>query len=118
MANTAYTFTTPVFNGSTSLRDAAGQMIEEVTKSVRRRQTVDDAYMQNLFSNINSLYRLDQIHTAGAGGPADLGPLPKTAVVLLSSLAFAWVLIALFFLYDTHRQRKKQKPAADPRAKP
>ena len=116
--NTANTFTTPVFNGSASLRDAAGQMIEEVTKSVRRRQTVDDAYMQNLFSNINSLYRLDQIHTAGAGGPADLGPLPKTAVVLLSSLAFAWVLIALFFLYDTHRQRKKQKPAADPRAKP
>ncbi|MBO7671015.1 MAG: extracellular solute-binding protein [Oscillospiraceae bacterium] len=116
--NTANTFTTPVFNGSASLRDAAGQMIEEVTKSVRRRQTVDDAYMQNLFSNINSLYRLDQIHTAGAGGHADLGPLPKTAVVLLSSLAFAWVLIALFFLYDTHRQRKKQKPAADPRAKP
>ena len=116
--NTANTFTTPVFNGSASLRDAAGQMIEEVTKSVRRRQTVDDAYMQNLFSNINSLYRLDQIHTAGAGGPADLGPLPKTAVVLLSSLVFAWVLIALFFLYDTHRQRKKQKPAADPRAKP
>ena len=116
--NTANTFTTPVFNGSASLRDAAGQMIEEVTKSVRRRQTVDDAYMQNLFSNINSLYRLDQIHTAGAGGPADLGPLPKTAVVLLSSLAFAWVLIALFFLYDTHRQRKKEKPAADPRAKP
>ena len=116
--NTANTFTTPVFNGSASLRDAAGQMIEEVTKSVRRRQTVDDAYMQNLFSNINSLYRLDQIHTAGAGGPADLGPLPKTAVVLLSSLVFAWVLIALFFLYDTHRQRKKQKPAADPRTKP
>ncbi|MBQ4017306.1 MAG: extracellular solute-binding protein, partial [Oscillospiraceae bacterium] len=116
--NTANTFTTPVFNGSASLRDAAGQMIEEVTKSVRRKQTVDDAYMQQLFSNINSLYRLDQIQTAGAGGPADLGPLPKTAVVLLSSLAFAWVLIGLYFLYDTLRQRKKQKSAADPRAKP
>ena len=37
------TFVTPVFNGSTSLRDAAGQMIENVTKSVRRKQTVDSA---------------------------------------------------------------------------
>jgi len=109
LENTANTFTTPVFNGSASLRDAAGQMIEEVTKSVRRKQTVDDAYMQTLFSNIRSLYRLDQISTAAAGGPAKLGPLPKTAVVLLSSLAVAWVLIALFFLYDTARRRKKRK---------
>ena len=107
--NTANTFTTPVFNGSASLRDAAGQMIEEVTKSVRRKQTVDDATMQTLFSNIRSLYRLDQIHAAGAGGPAELGPLPRTAVVLLSSLAAAWALIALFFLTETLRRRKKQK---------
>ena len=112
--NTANTFTTPVFNGSASLRDAAGQMIEEVTKSVRRKQSVDDAYIQKLFSNINSLYRLDQISAAGAGGPARLGPLPKTAVVLLSSLAAAWVLIALFFLYDTVRRRKKQKSSDSP----
>ena len=114
LENTANTFTTPVFNGSASLRDAAGQMIEEVTKSVRRKQSVDDAYMQKLFSNINSLYRLDQISAAGAGGPARLGPLPKTAVVLLSSLAAAWVLIALFFLYDTVRRRKKQKSSDSP----
>ena len=36
---------TPVFNGSASLRNAAGQMIEEVAKSTRRNQTIDDAYM-------------------------------------------------------------------------
>ena len=39
MDNTDKTFTTPVFNGSTSLRDAAGQLIENVTKSVRRKET-------------------------------------------------------------------------------
>ncbi|MBQ6927593.1 MAG: extracellular solute-binding protein [Oscillospiraceae bacterium] len=112
--NTANTFTTPVFNGSASLRDAAGQMIEEVTKSVRRKQSVDDEYMQKLFSNINSLYRLDQISAAGAGGPARLGPLPRTAVVLLASLAAAWVLIAMFFLYDVVRRRKMQKSSDSP----
>ena len=36
--NTENTFTTPVFNGSTSVRDAAGQLIEDVTKSVRRKR--------------------------------------------------------------------------------
>ena len=106
--NTANTFTTPVFNGSASLRDAAGQMIEEVTKSVRRKQTVDDAYMQKLFSDVNSLYRLDQISTAGAGAPSDLGPLPKTAVVLLTSLACAWVLIGLFVVVTAVRRKKKR----------
>ena len=94
--NTSNTFTTPVFNGSTSLRDAAGQMIEEVTKSVRRKKTVDDEYLDKLYSDMNSLYRLDQISAAGEGGPRDLGPLPPTAKLLLFSLAAAWMLIALF----------------------
>ena len=34
--NTENTFVTPVFNGSASLRNAAGQLIENVTKSMRR----------------------------------------------------------------------------------
>ena len=108
MENTANTFTTPVFNGSTSLRDAAGQMIEEVTKSVRRKQTVDEAYMDKLFSNVNSLYRLDQISASDADGPAELGPLPHTAVLLLGALAAAWVLIALFAGIGAIRKRKQK----------
>ena len=46
--NTANTFVTPVFNGSASLRNAAGQMIESVTLSVRRKETVNEAYMEKL----------------------------------------------------------------------
>ena len=46
--NTENTFVTPVFNGSASLRNAAGQMIENVTRSVRRKETVDDAYIDKL----------------------------------------------------------------------
>jgi multiple sugar transport system substrate-binding protein len=49
--NTENTFVTPVFNGSASLRNAAGQMIENVTKSVRRSETVDAAYMENLYKD-------------------------------------------------------------------
>ena len=95
-----------MFNGSTSLRDAAGQMIEDVTKSVRRKQTVNDAYLDKLFNDVNSLYRLDQISVSASGGKADLGPLPSTSVALLSTLAAVWVLILLYLLID--RLRKKQ----------
>ncbi len=112
MANTANTFVTPVFNGSASLRDAAGQLIEEVAKSVRRKKTVDDAFIDNLYSQINSLYRLDQIANAAneaGSGKAQLGELPGTAVALLSALAAAWVLIAAYWLRQTVKQRRARQ---------
>ena len=108
MAHTGDTFTTPVFNGSASLRDAAGQMIENVAKSTRRKETVDEAYMDKLFADVRSLYRLDQIGE-GAGGKAELGPLPETAVILLCALAGAWVLIGLYGLRQLLKRRGKSE---------
>ncbi len=104
--NMANTFVTPVFNGSASLRDAAGQMIEEVAKSIRRGAVVDDAYMEKLFSDVTSLYRLDQKNTSVAGKP-DLGKLPSTAVLLLAALAAAWAGIIAYVLYDRINKKKK-----------
>ena len=97
------TFVTPVFNGSASLRDAAGQLIETTVKSVRRKQTIDEAYMDNLYKDTISLYRLDQLGGQGAsaaGGKADLGELPRTSVILLSSLAGAWIIILLYVVWQ------------------
>ncbi len=59
--NVGNTFVTPVFSGSASLRDAAGQLIEEVVKSRRRNKTVDDAYIKSLFDEMTTLYKLDQV---------------------------------------------------------
>jgi len=94
LENTDNTFVTSVFNGSASLRDAAGHLVESVTKSTRRKETVDDTYLQQLFSDTTALYRLDQIE-AGSGGKADLGPLPTTAVALLWTLVGTWVLLGI-----------------------
>lgn len=107
LENMDNTFVTPVFNGSASLRDAAGMLIEETVKSIRRSQTVDDAYFENLYEKTASLYRLDQLqsqNSSAAGGKTDLGPLPGTAVALLVSLAGAWVLIILYVIVQ---KRKK-----------
>ena len=107
LENIGNTFVTPVFNGSASLRDAAGQLIEDVTKSVRRKQTVDETYMQKLFADTTALYRLDQI-SSSAAGRADLGPLPSAAVTLLVTLAVTWVLIGVYVLVDTMKKKRTQ----------
>jgi multiple sugar transport system substrate-binding protein len=100
--HTDHTFVTPVFNGSTSLRDASGQMIENTVKSVRRKETVDDAYIENLYADMTALYRLDQIGGSGnlsAAQKADLGKLPVMSVVLLSGLGTVWLLILLYVVF-------------------
>ena len=94
--HTENTFVTPVFNGSASLRDAAGQLIENVTKSMRRKEVVDDAYYETLFDEVCALYRLDQKGAAVENfGKQDLGPLPTTAVILLFTLAAVWITLIL-----------------------
>ena len=103
LEHTENTFVTPVFSGSASLRDAAGHLIESVTKSTRRKETVDAAYMDTLFSETRSLYRLDQL--TGSAGKANLGPLPTEAVVLVGALGAAWVFIGAYVLLT----RKKKK---------
>lgn len=102
------TFVTPVFNGSASLRDASGQLIEEAVKAVRRGQTVDEAFMERLYADTRSLYRLDQ-GVASAAGKTDLGPLPKTAVILLVSLAVVWVFILLYVVFQIKKQKEDHK---------
>ncbi len=108
------TFVTPVFNGSASLRDAAGQMIEETAKGIRRKKTVDDAFIDDLYKKMNNLYRLDQIAPQGGAEGAqsqreDLGPLPGTAVALLAGLALVWLGILLYVARDWLKQRKNRQ---------
>ena len=107
--NTEHTFTTPVFNGSASLRDAAGQLIESVTKSVRRKQTVDDAYIDKLYEDIASLYRLNQSSgRSGMTSGGDLGPLPTGSRVLLIALVVIWLLLGAHAVSEKVKARKKR----------
>ena len=104
LENTDNTFVTPVFNGSASLRDAAGQMIEDVTKSVKRKQEVNEAYMEDLFADMNALYRLDQ--GSAADGKIKFEGIPLTAQLLLGALAAAWIGIAGYVIWDGLKKKK------------
>lgn len=108
LEHTEDTFVTPVFNGSASLRDASGQLIENVAKSVRRKKTIDDTFMEELFADVASLYRLN---TGVAEGESvgiqkqEFGPLPVEAKALLGILGVTWMGI---LLYIFHENRKKK----------
>ena len=103
------TFVTPVFNGSASLRSAAGQMIEDVRKHARQGKTIDDAYFDQLFDETTALYRLDQIErtSTGAVGAMYLGKMPTASIVLLVTLAVCWVGIGVLFVYNRKKSKKQ-----------
>ena len=105
LENTENTFVTPVFNGSASLRNAAGQLIEDTRKAAKQGETIDDAYLDALFTEMTALYRLDQITTDNSKAP--LGELPTASKALLITLATVWVCLAAWFV-TTHFKKKRR----------
>ena len=106
LENIGNTFVTPVFNGSTSLRNAAAQLINNTVKSVRRRETIDDEYFANMYEEVTALYRLDQL-SASKDSRAELGPLPYESKALLITLGVVWIGIGVYFAYGLVKKRKK-----------
>ena len=107
LENTENTFVTPVFNGSASVRNAAGQLIENVTKSVRRGEAVNAFYYRRLYEDVTALYRLDQVATETA--MEEFGPLPTEAILLLSALAACWLLLGATTAVTALRKRNRRK---------
>lgn len=103
--NTENTFVTPVFNGSASLRNAAGQLIENVVKAERRQENVNDGYITKMYSDVSSLYRLDSI-SGTVSEHTELGPLPLTAKILLGSICAAWLIMGIFVCVNKLKSRK------------
>lgn len=104
--NVQNTFVTPVFNGSASVRDAASQLVESTVKSVRRKETVDDAYLEKLFRDVTGLYRLDSQGNS-ADRKMDLGPLPLAAKILLGTLILVWIGIICYIIMQNYRKKGK-----------
>ena len=133
--NVDHSFVTPVFNGSASLRNAAGTLVEEAVKNGYRKKVTDDAFITALYDKTIALYHLDKSaimdpavpvtepETNEAGetvappetevqpqpGNTEPEPLPKTARSLLYCLVIAWIGIAIVWLIRMIRiKREKQ----------
>lgn len=107
--NIERTFITPVFNGSASLRNAAGQMIEETVKyahkndvfsSEKERDARVDANINVVYEKMVSLYNLDR----------ELGTLSTGAIALLLGVgAIDVTLIVYFCVHLVKKRRSKNK---------
>ncbi len=102
--NTDNTFVTAVFNGSASLRDAAGQLIESVNKSVKRGDSIDKEYIHALYDEVKSLYRLDDIKSKREEG--SMGALPVASKLLLAVIALCWVCMGAYVALEKIQKRK------------
>ena len=98
MDNAENTFITPVFNGSLSLRNAAGGMIEDVADAVRVGKKITPSYINSLYRKMASLWRLD----------VPLGSFPTFGIVLLVTLATVYIGIGCYLIVE-YVKRKKSK---------
>lgn len=104
LENTENTFVTAVFNGSADLRNAAGHLIETVNKAVKNKTTVDDSYLDGMFDETISLYRLDQ--RSSKSEKLTLGELPAWSYVLIIALAICWISMGIYVGVDKIRNKK------------
>lgn len=102
--NVDKTFVTPVFNGSVSLRDASGHLIETVNKAVKNNITVNDEYIDKVFSDTKSLYRLDSISKSSE--KVSFGEFPTGSMLLIGLVAICWVLMLIYVGINKIKSKK------------
>ena len=108
--NTENSFTTPVFNGSASLRDAAGTLIELTVSSATKNRVINEDFMNTLFDRATSLHKLDQIVTKEGPVKMELGDLPTGSKILIGSLITVWICIIAYFVRSFIMSKRNGKP--------
>ncbi len=101
--NTENTFVTPVFNGSATLRNEAGQLIESVAKSARRKETIDSEYFEKLYDTAK--LNVDKTSTVSK---AELGDMPFVSSLLILTLAAIWILLFVYIVLNAVKKRKNR----------
>ena len=68
---------------------------------------VNGTGIEALYKDVSSLYRLDGLSSGDEIAKPTLGPLPSTALILLSSICGAWVLIGAYVVVSHTKKRQK-----------
>ena len=102
--NTDHTFVTPVFNGSADLRNAAGELIEQVNTDTRAGKSIDSEYIAALYEKVAGLYHLNEIELSR--GELTFGGLPSGAQALLWALGACWMGIIVYVTVTKIKSKK------------
>lgn len=94
-------FTTPCFNGSTILRNVAGNLIEDLLVSIKKNEIIDQAYYNRLFKEAKRKVN-NKKHT----DISELGSLPTGSIVLLVSMGVVWAGIGVYSLIEYKKKKK------------
>ena len=108
LRNLNNTFVTPVFNGSTSVRNAAGDMIDAAIKAVDRNQPTDEAAIRAMYDKLVVQYHLDQLGQ-NSNKRTELGDMPGGSVALLASLGAIWVVLIAWVSLKYYLRRKNSR---------
>jgi len=108
-----YLFITSVFNGSANVRNAAGALIEETTKAIRRKQVKDASvdqeafkiFVNDLYENMTTLYHLDQVGVS-INEKNKYNSLPTESKVLLYSLGSIWIVLGCYTIVSKMKKKK------------
>ena len=82
-------------------------MIEDVLKSTKRKETIDEKYMSELFDEMKSLYRLDQIVPEGEDYKRKLSAMPVESVILLVGIGTVMLGLATFTVIEGVKKKGK-----------
>lgn len=96
------TFITPVFNGSSLVRSAAGALIDDTCLDVfKKTSSSSDEYFEALYAKISTLYKITQ-----SDKTEGLGKLPKESLFLIIGLAVVWAGIGTYFAIKFYKSKK------------
>ena len=107
--NVDNTFISPVFNGSSYVRDAGSYLIEAVCGNNKRYKKYEE--MDELFESCiknNSLQSLLDAANASKDEVESHKSISKESIILLSTMGIIWILLGIYVINDKIIKKKKK----------
>ena len=79
-------------------------MIENVVKSARRKEVIDEEYFEKLFETAKM-----NVDKTSISQKAELGEMPFVSYLLLVSLGMIWVCIFVYIILNVLKKRKNNR---------
>ena len=102
--NIENTFISPVFNGSSDIRDAGAYLVEGVCGNNKRYKTAEE--IDTLYEKCIEKYGLQDLINSTTGN-VERKQISKESIILLVSLGVVWILLGAYVLNDMVLKKKR-----------